>query len=121
VTAGRPGTYGNYRLIAEEIRRQVASGELRPGAAIPSYAQLAVQYGVSVSTAQRAVRLLKKWGCVVGRPGHGVYVTHPPQTGAAGRGGETAAGAAGLCRRCQGPLDGGAPGRGVTPRGAPVK
>jgi DNA-binding GntR family transcriptional regulator len=46
-----------------------------PGAQIPSYAEFAVIYSVSVSTAARAVGLLRDRSVVVGSPARGVYVS----------------------------------------------
>jgi GntR family transcriptional regulator len=65
----------SYRHIADDIAERVRAGEYPPGAQIPSYAELAVIYSVSVSTAAHAVGLLRDRGVVVGSPGRGVYVS----------------------------------------------
>jgi GntR family transcriptional regulator len=69
-----PSTQPDYRRIANEITEQIKSGELAPGTKLPSTSKLAEQYGVSVTTAYRAVSLLHDRDVVVGQPGRGVYV-----------------------------------------------
>jgi GntR family transcriptional regulator len=63
-----------YRTIAEDVRRRIARGVYPPGSRIPSYRDLAGLYGVSVATAQRAVRVLRVAGAAVGMQGRGVFV-----------------------------------------------
>jgi GntR family transcriptional regulator len=63
-----------YRTIAEDVRRRIARREYPPGSRIPSYRDLAGLYGVSVATAQRAVRVLRAAGAAVGMQGRGVFV-----------------------------------------------
>lgn len=62
------------RRIVAGMRRDIGAGLYPPGAAIPSYSQLADAYGTSVRTAQRAVAELRALGLVVGRQGTGVFV-----------------------------------------------
>jgi GntR family transcriptional regulator len=64
----------SYRAIADDLAERIKAGEYAPGSAIPSYAELADIYSVSVSTAARAVSLLRDRGVVVGSPGRGVFV-----------------------------------------------
>lgn len=64
----------SYRQIADDIAARIRGGEYRPGALLPSYAQLADLYGVSRSTASRAYGLLHDRGAVVSVAGRGVYV-----------------------------------------------
>jgi len=64
----------NYRGIADDIAARIAAGEYPPGSKIPSYSQLATLYSVSISTAQRAVMVLRVSGQVVGVQGRGVFV-----------------------------------------------
>lgn len=63
-----------YRQVADDLAARVERGEYKPGEAIPSYSEIASLYSVSVSTASRAVALLRDRGIVVGHPGRGVYV-----------------------------------------------
>ncbi|WP_446211072.1 GntR family transcriptional regulator [Micromonospora sp. IBSANI012] len=53
---------------------KIKSGELAPGTKLPSTAELADQFAVSVATAYRAVSLLHDRDLVVGQTGRGVYV-----------------------------------------------
>lgn len=63
-----------YRQIADDLAERIATGEYPPGAQLPSYAQLAVLYDVSVSTASRAIALLTDRRIVEGASGRGVFV-----------------------------------------------
>jgi len=63
-----------YRGIADDLQRLIAEGQYPPGAAIPSYRELAQIYRASVSKAQRAVDLLRDRRVVIGQQGRGVYV-----------------------------------------------
>jgi GntR family transcriptional regulator len=63
-----------YRQIADDLADRIAKGEYAPGSRLPSYAQLAALYNVSVSTASRAIAILSDRGVVEGEPGRGVFV-----------------------------------------------
>jgi GntR family transcriptional regulator len=63
-----------YRTIAADVEQKIEHREYPPGARIPSYKQLSLLYGVSVATAQRAVRLLRLAGVAIGHQGRGVFV-----------------------------------------------
>ncbi|MBB5080683.1 winged helix-turn-helix domain-containing protein [Nonomuraea endophytica] len=67
---GRPG----YLQIADDLRAQIRGGALAPGSPLPSTAQLAEQYDVSLSSVKTAVGVLRTEGLVVGQQGKGVYV-----------------------------------------------
>lgn len=64
-----------YRRIAAALREQITSGELAPGAALPSEAALVRQYGVSRGTARQALSELEGTGLVVAVHGKGRFVT----------------------------------------------
>ncbi len=53
-----------YEKIAVQLRDTIESGALAVGDPIPTVAKLAADHGVVVSTAQRAVSLLKAWGLI---------------------------------------------------------
>lgn len=59
-----------YRELAGILRERVESGELPPGARVPSETDLIQQYGCSRTTARRAVALLREEGFVVVRHGY---------------------------------------------------
>jgi DNA-binding GntR family transcriptional regulator len=71
-------TTAQQRIIAD-IEDQVATGRLRPGARLPSIAEMAVQYRVSHSTVKGALSLLRDRGVVVGQQGVGVFVAARPR------------------------------------------
>jgi len=62
------------RQIVDEIRRQIALGELKPGSQLPSNAEIRAHYDVSNQTAQNAISALKNDGLVYSVPGRGVFV-----------------------------------------------
>lgn len=63
-----------FEQVADALRERITRGELEPGAQLPSFSQLVAEYGVAVTTAQRAIRTLKSEGLVEGTPGKGNYV-----------------------------------------------
>lgn len=68
-----------YRQIADDVAARISAGEYPPGAKLPSYAQLAALYSVSVATVQRAVLVLEVKGLLRGHAGRGTYVTATPE------------------------------------------
>ena len=54
-----------YRKIAADLEAAIRCGALKPGDALPTIKDVAVQYGVAVGTAHRAVALLAEQGRVV--------------------------------------------------------
>jgi GntR family transcriptional regulator len=62
------------RTIAETIRSQIESGELPPGAQLPSERELARTYGTARNTAREAVRILSDAGLVITDHGRGNFV-----------------------------------------------
>lgn len=67
-------TVPRYRRIADDLRQLVESGELRPGDALPSEAELTEKYGVSRGTARHALAELEGAGLVEAVHGKGRYV-----------------------------------------------
>lgn len=63
-----------YREIAEQLRARIEGDELRPGAPLPSEAELMAAHGVARQTARRALALLEADGTVIARPGVGRFV-----------------------------------------------
>jgi len=62
------------RRIADELRHSIESGELAPGAQLPSERQLAATYGTARNTAREAIRLLADSGLVIAEQGRGAFV-----------------------------------------------
>ncbi|WP_214107247.1 GntR family transcriptional regulator [Acrocarpospora catenulata] len=71
---GRAG----YLQIADDLRSKIKTGELAPGAALPSTAQLCSRYEVSASVVKAAISVLRTEGYIVGQQGKGVFVTDKP-------------------------------------------
>jgi GntR family transcriptional regulator len=60
-----------YRQLQEQVRRFVASGQLRPGAELPSVRELALAHAVNPMTVSKAYSLLEAEGLLLrnrGRP-----------------------------------------------------
>ncbi|MEN3272358.1 MAG: GntR family transcriptional regulator, partial [Actinomycetota bacterium] len=67
-----------YADLADDLRRRIASGELRPGRLLPSEAQLAGENDVSRVTVRKALAQLRDAGLVASRQGFGWYVAPSP-------------------------------------------
>lgn len=68
-------TAPKYVRVADAIREQIKSGQLKPGDRLPSTVKLQEQYGVSYGSIRGAMLVLKAEGLVRGQPGEAVYVT----------------------------------------------
>jgi GntR family transcriptional regulator len=66
-----------YFRLAEDIRRRIASGDLKPGDLVPSEAQLCGLYGISRMTVRQGLKLLAEEGLIESFRGRGTFVTHP--------------------------------------------
>jgi DNA-binding GntR family transcriptional regulator len=64
----------SYRAIAADLRGRIERGELRPGDALPSEADLTTQYGVSRGTARQAFIELQAAGLIDAVQGKGRFV-----------------------------------------------
>ncbi|MCW6010987.1 TetR/AcrR family transcriptional regulator C-terminal domain-containing protein [Micromonospora sp. CPCC 205371] len=67
-----------YLRIANEIRRRIAAGELRPGDTVPSTRQLTREFGVALATATKALAVLRQEGAVTAVPRVGTVVAGAP-------------------------------------------
>jgi GntR family transcriptional regulator len=63
-----------YRRIAEALRGQILSGELRDGDRLPGENALMAEHGIARATARQALAVLINEGLAVARRGSGVYV-----------------------------------------------
>lgn len=61
--------------MAEQLREAILAGAWRPGSALPTEPELAIQFGVSRAVVRDATRIIAAWGLVDARQGKGVYVT----------------------------------------------
>lgn len=71
----------DYIRVVDSITAQIRAGELAPGEKLPTYAQLADHFKISVTTAQTALRILRERGLVEGHQGKGTYVSERPELG----------------------------------------
>ncbi|MEK2473527.1 GntR family transcriptional regulator [Streptomyces noursei] len=72
----RPGAL--YQQVAAEIRSGITAGEYKPGALLPSEAQLIERYGVSRPTVRKAIDALRTEGLIEVIHGKGSYVRAVP-------------------------------------------
>ncbi len=60
--------------IAAELRRQIASGELKPGDRLPGHRELAGTFSVSVGSVREAISMLVSSGLIETRAARGTFV-----------------------------------------------
>ncbi|MFI6599136.1 GntR family transcriptional regulator [Nonomuraea sp. NPDC050536] len=72
VVSGAPATPYRYRAIADDLRDQIARGELGP--AVPSEAALRRRYAASRNTVRQALAVLEHEGLIVAEHGRGRFV-----------------------------------------------
>ena len=66
-----------YVSIADDLMRQIESGEVQNGEKLPSQHEMAKQYGVSLTTLRSAVDLLEQRGFVRSAHGLGTFAKAP--------------------------------------------
>ena len=64
-----------YQQIAEWLRGRIESGDLAPGAVLPSEKDLMGLFGVGRNTARRTMAKLREEGVIYTIPQRGSYVT----------------------------------------------
>lgn len=67
---GRP----RHQQIAAEIRAEIMAGDLKIGAKLPTTRELEARFGVTNTTIQDALQVLKNEGVLRGERGQGVFV-----------------------------------------------
>jgi GntR family phosphonate transport system transcriptional regulator len=70
-----PSGYSAWRLIADELRREIVSGARPPGGKLPPEGELAERFGVHRNTVRQAVAALAAEHLVVARRGSGTFVS----------------------------------------------
>jgi len=75
-----------YEQVRQHVLDYISEHDLVPGDAIPTEAELAVQYGVSVGTVRRALLQLVDQGILYRQPGRGTFLTEESQQKAKQRG-----------------------------------
>ena len=72
-----------YRQLVEQVRRLVLSGQLAPGAALPSVRELALEHAVNPMTISKAYAMLESEGLLVRNRGKPMTVARQPRPQAA--------------------------------------
>lgn len=70
-----------YQRIIDAIEQAIASGELAPGARLPSIGQLAFGHQAGETTVKKALKIMEARGLVVSRQGKAFYVAGEPEVG----------------------------------------
>ena len=68
------GRTPRYRVLADDLRRQIRDGRLAAPAPFPTEADLCAQYGVSRFTVREALRALQEEGLIARRRGSGTVI-----------------------------------------------
>jgi DNA-binding LacI/PurR family transcriptional regulator len=68
-----------YLQLAAAVRKQIESGELRPGDKLPSFSKMASEMGVMPATFDRTLSVLQQEGLIIREHGRGVFVAPPIQ------------------------------------------
>ncbi|WP_113705643.1 GntR family transcriptional regulator [Nonomuraea lactucae] len=68
-----------YLRIAEDIRRDIASGRYAMGEQLPVARELSEQYGVAMMTIGNALAVLREEGLIETRQGAGSFVIRTPE------------------------------------------
>ncbi|MFI9269795.1 GntR family transcriptional regulator [Kitasatospora sp. NPDC052896] len=66
-----------YERIADDLRRLIRAGELKPGDRLPAETTLVDQYGKSLPTVRQALALLQAEGLIEKQHGRGNFVRRP--------------------------------------------
>jgi GntR family transcriptional regulator len=66
-----------WRQVAEQVRAQIETGELQPGAML-SIVTMAQEYGIARNTARKVLAHLRDAGLVEVTPGWGTFVRGKP-------------------------------------------
>jgi GntR family transcriptional regulator len=69
-----------YYQLAELIKEQIRSGELKPGAQLPAERSLSERHAISRMTARQAISYLTREGTLIARHGLGTFVAEPKLT-----------------------------------------
>lgn len=64
-----------YSQLAERIKKEILSGELKPGAKLPSVREMGIQVNVNPNTVQRTYHELEEMKIVETKRGQGTFVT----------------------------------------------
>lgn len=74
VTEIDPSDHRRYVQVALILKERITSGELASGAAMPGTRAIKEEFGISVETAQKSLRVLAREGLIKKYPGLPYYV-----------------------------------------------
>jgi len=77
VTEELPEGTARYQEVADSLRERIDSGELPPGAMLPSVTRISQEWGVSPTTAGNALKLLHSEGLIRTGEGGDTFVAGP--------------------------------------------
>ena len=66
-------------LVWESLSEKIASGALKPGAQLPTEAELCAEYEVSRTVVREAIARLRSAGLVIPQQGRGMFVSEAPR------------------------------------------
>jgi len=70
----RTGPVPPWVQVTDALRQRILSGELPPGAMVPSIVALHQEYGIAKTTARKVLAALRDEGLIVTTPGWGSFV-----------------------------------------------
>jgi GntR family transcriptional regulator len=70
----REGHIPPWMQVRDILRQRIRSGELAPGAMVPSIVVIHQEYGIAKTTARKVLAALKDEGLIVTTPGWGSFV-----------------------------------------------
>jgi GntR family transcriptional regulator len=74
-----------YAQIVEQIKAQIAAGQLTPGHQLPTIRQLATDLRINFNTVVRAYRELEREGLISTQRGLGTFIADSPEEAALAR------------------------------------
>ncbi|MGW0507577.1 GntR family transcriptional regulator [Micromonospora sp. NPDC003241] len=63
-----------FRQLADLLRDRIRSGDIAPGASLPSELRLAQEHGLSRTSVRQAIAILRSEGLVIVEPPRGTFV-----------------------------------------------
>ncbi|MGC5031497.1 GntR family transcriptional regulator [Micromonospora sp. DT229] len=63
-----------FRQLADLLRDRITSGDIAPGASLPSELRLAQEHGLSRTSVRQAIAILRSEGLVIVEPPRGTFV-----------------------------------------------
>ena len=70
----RQGHIPPWMQVRDALRQRITSGELSPGAMVPSIVTIHQDYGIAKTTARKVLAALRDEGLIITTPGWGSFV-----------------------------------------------